>query len=126
VALGTLGPEVEITDALAGLDTELRVHVQFLLQQLRNGPPLSLEMMEEDALKCSARLRKDYLARLIQDLRFVQQEAQEEGAEERVRELNQRIEQVRRDYLAIDQGFYAVTLVGRKHNRGNPLVSGGS
>ncbi|NLG51241.1 MAG: DNA primase [Chloroflexi bacterium] len=124
--LGTLGPEEDIAEALAGLDTELRVHVQSLLQRLQNGPPLSLEMLEEDVLKCSARLRKDYLARLIQELRFVQQEAQEEGAEERVHELNQRIEQVRRDYLAIDQGFYAVTLVGRKHSRGNPIVSGGS
>ena len=56
-------------------------------------------MVREDLVKCSVRLRKDHLARLIRDLRFMQQDAQEEGAEDRVRELNETIEPLARDYL---------------------------
>ncbi|OGO05187.1 MAG: hypothetical protein A2Y73_08700 [Chloroflexi bacterium RBG_13_56_8] len=95
------------------LDTELGAHIELLLRELRSGPPLSLEMAREDFVKCATRLRKTYLSQLIRDLRFVQQDAQEEGDEERVRELNAMIEQLTHDYLRIDRRFHAATLFGR-------------
>jgi hypothetical protein len=41
------------------------------------------------------------------------QDAQEHGTEERVRELNEIIDDLTRDYLQIDQRAYAATLAGR-------------
>ena len=62
------------------LDTALAAHVESLLQQLSVGPPLDAEMVREDLIKCSTRLRKERLSHLIQQYRFMQQEAQAEGS----------------------------------------------
>ncbi len=106
-------PECDEIKAGAGLDTDQTAHVEWLLDTLCAGPPFSPEMAREDLVKCSMRLRKKYLSRLIGELRFVQQDAQEHGTEERVRELNEIIDDLTRDYLQIDQRAYAATLAGR-------------
>ncbi len=106
-------PECDEIKAGAGLDTDQTAHVEWLLDTLCGGPPFSPEMAREDLVKCSMRLRKKYLSRLIGELRFVQQDAQEHGTEERVRELNEIIDDLTRDYLQIDQRAYAATLAGR-------------
>lgn len=100
-----------------GLDSELRAHVESLARILQAGPPLSPEAAHEDLIKCSTRLRKEYLARLIRELRFVLQDAQEQGAQEYVRELNAKIDQLTRDYHESDRRSYAATLLGRKKTR---------
>ena len=106
-------PECDDIKVGAGLDTDQTAHVEWLLDTLCGGPPFSPEMAREDLVKCSMRLRKKYLSRLIGELRFVQQDAQEHGTEERVRELNEIIDDLTRDYLQIDQRAYAATLAGR-------------
>ena len=106
-------PECDEIKAGAGLDTDQTAHVEWLLDTLCGGPPFSPEMAREDLVKCSMRLRKKYLSHLIGELRFVHQDAQEHGTEERVRELNEVIENLTRDYLQIDQRVYAATLAGR-------------
>lgn len=106
-------PECDDIKVGAGLDTDQTAHVEWLLDTLCGGPPFSPEMAREDLVKCSMRLRKKYLSRLIGELRFVQQDAQEHGTEERVRELNEIIDDLTRDYLQIDQRVYAATLAGR-------------
>lgn len=106
-------PECDDIKVGAGLDTDQTAHVEWLLDTLCAGPPFSPEMAREDLVKCSMRLRKKYLSRLIGELRFVQQDAQEHGTEERVRELNEIIDDLTRDYLQIDQRAYAATLAGR-------------
>jgi DNA primase len=105
--------------AFGALDTELRAHVESLLHRLRSGPTLTREQAEEDAIKCATRLRKSHLSRLIGELRFVQQDAQEQGDSARVKELNQMMERLRQEYLQIDHTSYAVTLVGRRKAREN-------
>jgi len=100
-----------------GLDTELRAHVESLQQTLRAGPPLTPEAAHEDLMKCSIRLRRDYLSRLIHDLRFVLQDAQEQGAQERVREVNAMMERLTRERYESDRRSYAATLLGRKKAR---------
>lgn len=110
-------PQYEMADFCAGLDNALSAHVESLLQALRAGPPLSPEMVREDLLKCSTRLRKSYLLRLIRELRFVQQDAQEEGAAERVLELCGMIDQLTRHCLEIDRRAYAATLIGRRQSK---------
>ena len=107
-------PDQGIDEIRAGLAKELAAHVESLLQRLQIGPFLPEEMVQEDLMKCSSRLRKSYFSRLIGELRFLIQDAQEEGAEERVRELDGMIEELRRDYLQIDHRFYAETFVGRR------------
>ncbi len=106
-------PECDDIKVGAGLDTDQTTHVEWLLDTLCGGPPFSPEMAREDLVKCSMRLRKKYLSHLIGELRFVHQDAQEHGTEERVRELNEVIENLTRDYLQIDQRAYAATLAGR-------------
>jgi hypothetical protein len=71
-------------------------------------------MVQEDLMKCSSRLRKSYFSRLIDELRFLIQDAQEQGLKERARELDEMIERLRQDHLQIDHRFYAETLVGRR------------
>ncbi|MHB1296122.1 MAG: DNA primase [Anaerolineae bacterium] len=103
------------SDSLEGrLDSELRAHVESLLQSLQSGPPLSPEMVREDLLKCSTRLKKSHLSRLIRDLRFVLQDAQDDGNEAQLRDINALIDGLTRDYHLIDQRSYAATFVGRK------------
>ena len=106
-------PEYSQADFRDALDSELNDHVESLSRRLLSGPPLSPEMIQEDLMKCSTRLRKNQLARLIRELRFMQQDAQEDGLEDGVRELNRAIDQLTRDHLEIDQRYYAATLIGR-------------
>ena len=106
--------EQGISEIRVELDSELDAHVESLLQRLQIGPSLPEELVREDVMKCSSRLRKSYFSRLIEELRFLIQDAQEEGAEERVRELDGMIEELRQDYLQIDHRFYAETLVGKR------------
>jgi DNA primase len=100
-------------DFRAGLDTELGAHVESLLQMLQAGPPLSPDMVREDLMKCSTRLQKSHLSRLVRELRFVQQDAHQEGATERERELNEIIERLMHDYRQVEQRFNATTFIGR-------------
>jgi len=106
-----------ISEIRAGLDSELDTHVESLLQRLQVGPLLSAEMVQEDLMKCSSRLRKSYFSRLIGELRFLIQDAQEQGLRERGRELDEMIERLRQDYLQIDHHFYTETLVGRRRTK---------
>ena len=117
-ALASLAPEdfaAPLPALAAQLDTALYAHVESLLRELETDPPLSPDLVREDLLKCSTRLRKQYLSRLIGELRFLQMDAQEQGAEERLRELRAMTDRLTRDYYQIDRRFYAATLVGRRH-----------
>jgi DNA primase len=101
-----------------GLDSELRTHVESLLQRLQAEPSLSPDLVRGDVIKCATRLRKRHISRLMSELCFLQRDAQEEGTPGRVREINREIEQLRRTYLHIDQRFHAATFIGRA-KRGN-------
>ena len=107
------------------LDTVLRGRVESLLQQLRAGPPLSTDMVREDLVKSAIRLRKQRISGLIQELRFALQDAQEQTHLEDARQLNESIEQLTRDYLQIDQRYYAATYIGRKNTRDKTLANHG-
>ena len=109
-----LNPEKPLENAIAELDKELRLHVESLLQKLQGSPSLSLEMVREDLRKSLLRLQRHHLSRLISQLRFVQEDAQQQGTLDLVREISAKIDQLRREYLQIDQRYYAATLTGRK------------
>jgi DNA primase len=114
-------------EAFAGrLDMVLRERVESLRQQLRADPPLSPEMIREDLTKSAIRLRKQRISRLIQELRFALQDAQGPTTpSEDARQLNETIERLTRDYLQIDQSYYAATYVGRKNTRDKTLANHG-
>jgi DNA primase len=95
------------------LDSDLSAHVESLLRRLQEEPPLSLDSVREGLVKFFTRLQKFRLDRLLREMNDVQQDAQEEGASERVHEIVQTIEQLRRDRREIDRRFYAATLTGR-------------
>ena len=107
------------------LDIVLRERVESLRQQLRADPPLSSEMILEDLTKSAIRLRKQRISRLIQELRFALQDAQGHPPLDDARQLNESIERLTRDYLQIDQSYYAATYVGRKNNRDKTLANHG-
>jgi len=106
------------------LDTSLLAHVESMLERLENDPSLSLELVREDMLKSSARLRKNHLARLLREVRFLQQDAQDQGAADQVGHLNQVIDGLMHDYLKIEQMYHATTMVGRREGK-EKLASGG-
>ncbi|MEA3408228.1 MAG: DNA primase [Chloroflexota bacterium] len=115
-ALGGFMEEEKAYDVQAfcdSLDNELGTHVESLLQRLQAEPSLSPDLVRGDVIKCATRFRKRHISQLIGELYFLQRDAQEEGARERVRELDEKIEQLRRTYLHIDQRFHAATFVGR-------------
>ncbi len=114
----SMSPEERSPDPLDALDTDLQAHVESALRALRSGPPLSLESAREDLIKCAIRLRMSFLSRSLNDLRFVLEDAQEEGDAERVQDANAHIEQLTKDYLEVHRLFHAVSLVGR--GRQNP------
>lgn len=97
------------------LDTESARQVQSLLQRYRSGPPLSADMLREDLCKCATRLRGEQVQRRIEELRFAQQDAQEQGLPERVRELNAQIQQLTLERLEIERRSFAATYVGRRN-----------
>lgn len=117
-ALASFGAaEVTLAALRERLDSESSARVESLVQQLGAGPPLSTDMLREDLIKCAIRLRKAHLSRLISELRFLQQEAQEQGPAERFRELTAMIDGLTRESLQIDQRFHAATFVGRRQLR---------
>jgi len=95
------------------LDTPLRGHVESLLHALGGGPPLSLETAREDLVKSAIRLRQVQLTAFLQELRFLLQDAQDEGDTEQIRQLNALIDRCTREHLEIHRQSYAVTLLGR-------------
>jgi hypothetical protein len=70
-------------------------------------------MVREDLPKVAMRLRRDHLGRLLRELGFMLQDAQEEGDEERVQALNRMIDPLAREHQDVDRRSHAVTLVGR-------------
>ncbi len=110
-AEGDYGTEI----LLEQLDTESGRQVESLLQRFSSGPPLSADMLREDLIKCSTRLRKQEIARRIEELRFVQQDAEGQGLVDQVHALSAKIKQLTNDYLQIEKRFYAATYVGRRH-----------
>ena len=106
-------PQQDIASFRDRLDSELSAHVESLLRRLSSDPPLSPDMTRDDLVKSAVRLQKGHLARLIRELQFLQQDAQEHGQEQSLRDLNHLIEELRQDYLLIDQRYYAATLVRR-------------
>jgi DNA primase len=106
------------------LDTALLAHVESIAQRLESDPSLSLELVREDLLKSSARLCKSHLTRLIREVRFLQQDAQEQDAPDQVGQLNRVIDELMHDYLRIEQRYHATTMAGRRGSR-EKLTSGG-
>ncbi len=95
------------------LDTALRGHVESLLHALEEGPSLSLDTAREDLVKSAIRLRQVQLSEFLRELRFLLQDAQEQGDAEQVRQLNVLIDRCTKEHLEIHRQSYAVTLLGR-------------
>jgi DNA primase len=106
-------PAPDIQTFCQTLDSGLSAHVESLLLKLQSEPPLSPDSVREVLAKFFARLQKLRLDGLLRELNDVQQNAQEEGASERVREIVRTIEQLSRDRREMDRRFYAATLTGR-------------
>jgi hypothetical protein len=105
----------ELAAFAQALDTALAAHVESLAHRLLAGPPLGVEPAQEDLKKCVSRLRKGHVSRLLGAYRFMQQDAQEQGATEDARRYNAMIDELTRTYLEIERQFHAATLIGRKH-----------
>ena len=112
-------PELPPEQFAATLDSDLRGHVESLLQRPNEEPQLDTETTLEDLNKNAARLRKDHLQMLIRELRFMLQALPSDespGSDEsssQITQLTNAIEQLTRQYLAVDQSYHAATLQGR-------------
>lgn len=114
IQLAQMSDEYTAEELEQRLDTESARQVQSLLQRYRSGPPLSADMLREDLCKCATRLQGHQVQRRIEELRFAQQDAQEQGLLERVRELNAQIRQLTLERLEIERRSFAATYVGRR------------
>lgn len=108
-----LPAEEAAAQALASLDTSLRGHVESLLRSLGEDPSFPLQAGHEEIAKSAIRLRQEYLSRSLNELRFMLEDAQEEGHQERVREILAQIDRITREYRELHRRLYAVSLVGR-------------
>jgi len=113
--IGSAQPTLE--EILSELDSETKQRVESLLHTRQSYPDLPPEMIREDLAKSSTRLRKSYLTHLIGELRFVQQDAQQEGDRETILQLNQTIKQLTQEYREIERRYHAATFQGRRQNR---------
>jgi len=112
-------PDLPTQRIAESLDSDLRPHVESLLQRLDQEPQLDAETALEDLTKSAARLRKDHLQMLIRELRFMLQglpSDESPGSDEsssQIAQLTNTIERLTREYLAVDQSYHAATLQGR-------------
>ena len=96
-----------------GLDNALSGHVESLDLGLSAGPPLSGDMLRDDLSKSVARLQKSHISALIGDLRHLLLDLQDGHEELALRELTERIEELRLEQRQIEQRLHAVTFAGR-------------
>ncbi|MGI6375967.1 MAG: DNA primase [Anaerolineae bacterium] len=104
----------DLAAMLERLDTETRSHVESLLRQREEGPEQSLEALQQDLNKASARLLKAHLARDIEQLQFALLDAHQEGLREREAELSLAIDRLTRQRHLVDQRYHAATYFGRR------------
>jgi DNA primase len=114
--MGNRSRGYHVSELLSELDSESAARVESLGQRLQSGPPLSEDMFREDLVKCCTRLRRQEIFRRIDELRFVQQEAQEQGQEDLARDLATQIAQLTIEHLRIERRFQAATYVGRRQS----------
>ncbi len=79
-ASGRDGERLE--DFLESLDPILRERAFTILEKAGNSPPTPLEKMEDEILYCALRMREQSIRYYLQELRFLQEEAREQGDEE--------------------------------------------
>lgn len=111
-------PRFDMDDWRSTLDSTMLEHVQSLLHTLSADPPHASETAREDLVKCAMRLQRQHLSRLIQELRFAQQDAQEQQLTERSRELAQMVDRLTRTFQEVDRRYHAATLLGRSRSNG--------
>ncbi len=113
------GQQYTLAALLASLDSESAAQVESLDQRLGDGPPLTEEMVLEDLIKGCTRLRRQEISRRIEELRFVQQEAQDAQDTDAVRDLGVHIARLTAEYLKIERRFQAATYTGKRHAQSN-------
>ncbi|MGI6367872.1 MAG: DNA primase [Anaerolineae bacterium] len=101
-------------DIIAALDTESGTQVESLARQISSGPPMSEDMYREDLIKACTRLRRQEVGRRMQELRYVQMEAEDEGE---IRDLGARIATLTVEYLRIERLFQSATYTGKRQQQ---------
>ncbi len=79
-ASGRDGERLE--DFLESLDPILREKASAILEKAGSSPPTPMEKMEDEILYCALRMREQSIRYYLQELRFLQEEAREQGDEE--------------------------------------------
>ena len=78
--LGRDGGKLE--EFLESLDPFLRESASAILAKVEHSPPTPWEKVEDEILYCALRLREQSIRYYLQELRFLQEEAREQGDEE--------------------------------------------
>jgi DNA primase len=78
--LGRDGGRLE--EFLESLDPLLRESASAILAKVEHSPPTPWEKVEDEILYCALRLREQSIRYYLQELRFLQEEAREQGDEE--------------------------------------------
>ncbi len=111
--LPTLEPEEDALERVqARLDSSVAAHVESLHSRLQGGPPLSPEMVREDLIKSTIRLRERSLSRTMRELRFLLDDAAASGELEGVAHISGLINRGRTELRLLHQRAHELSLIG--------------
>jgi len=111
--LPTLEPEEDALERVqARLDSSVAAHVESLHSRLQGGPPLSPEMVREDLIKSTIRLRERSLSRTMRELQFLLDDATESGELEGVAHISGLINRGRTELRLLHQRAHELSLIG--------------
>jgi len=102
---------------LSALDTESSAQLESLRQGFHAKPALSDDVFAEDLVKSCTRLRRQEIARRIEELRFVQQEAQQQEQAAFARQLAAQISALSAESLRLERQFLAATYLGKRQSQ---------
>jgi len=108
-----IGPgEDALERVLAHLDTSVGAHVESLHSRLQGGPPLSPEMVREDLIKSTIRLRERSLSRTMRELQFLLDDAVASSELEGVAHISDLINRGRTELRLLHQRAHELSLIG--------------
>lgn len=104
---------------LGSLDSESAAQVESLDHRLQSDPPLSEETFLQDLIIGCTRLRGQEISRRREELRFIQQEAQENKDAQADRDFGTWIAELNVEQRRIERRFQAATYAGKRQAQSN-------
>jgi DNA primase len=117
-----LEEDLDVESFREELDLALRPRLDFLLERPKDAPPLNHDQAEKDLIKGGLLLRQRKIQRLVEELHFLQADAEELGGVA-VEEYGRMVDSYRSVLWGISQALAARSFFGRREARIPELVA---